>query len=144
MGAPRSPAVSTVAVVILVLVVLVVVGIAYYIAAPLGAGGTTTQSTQIVQVRIPEGAWNSSLSFTPATVTVVIGVNNTIQWKNFDTVAHTITSTSVPKGAQPFGSASNLVGPGQLFTITLDVPGTYQYACAIHPHMTGTIIVKEG
>jgi plastocyanin len=140
----RREGVSTAAIVILVMVVFVVVLISYYIVAPLGGAGSTTASNQVVQVRMPEGAWNSSLTFEPRTVTVVIGVNNTIQWKNFDSVGHTVTSISVPNGAQQFGSSSNLVAPGQAYTITLTVPGTYIYHCVIHPHMEGTIIVKEG
>jgi plastocyanin len=28
------------------------------------------------------------------------------------------------------------------FTFTLTTPGTYEYFCSLHPHMTGTIVVK--
>jgi len=140
----RSKGISTAALVLLVVVVAVAVAIAYYAIVPPGGGTPVSTTIQTVLIRIPEGAsGNESISFQPQTVTVVIGVNNTIQWKNFDSVAHTVTSTSVPKGAQPFGSASNLVAPGQAFTITLTVPGVYEYHCVIHPHMEGTIIVRQ-
>ena len=134
---------------IVIMALVIAAGVTYYALMP--TDGTTTPTTtggpiQTVQIRIPEGvAADQSLTFQPGTVTVVIGVNNTIQWKNFDSVSHTVASTSVPAGAQHFGSASNLIGPGQLFTLTLTVPGTYEYHCTIHPsHMVGTIIVKEG
>jgi plastocyanin len=28
------------------------------------------------------------------------------------------------------------------FSFTFDKPGTYRYFCSIHPHMTGTVVVK--
>ena len=143
--AARSRGISTAALVLLIVVVAIAVAAAYFAIVPPGGTAPTSVTIQTVQVKIPDGAaGDESLSFEPQVVTVVIGVNNTVQWKNFDSVAHTVTSTSVPSGAQPFGSASNLVEPGQAFTITFTVPGTYQYHCVIHPHMEGTIIVKEG
>ena len=144
MQARRGRGVSTAAIVLLVVVVAAAFVIAIYALAPFGTS-QTTGAIQTVLIRIPNGAGaNDSITFTPQTVTVVVDVNNTIQWKNFDTVSHTVTSTSVPKGATSFGSTSNLVGPGQLYTITLNVPGVYEYHCAIHSHMVGTIIVKSG
>ncbi len=145
MPASDSRGISVAALALLVAVVAVAVSIAYLAIVPPGGNTTPTVTIQTVEIRIPDGAaGNASLSFEPRVVTVVIGVNNTVQWRNFDSVAHTVTSTSVPTGAQAFGSASNLVEPGQEFTITFTVPGTYQYHCVIHPHMEGTIVVKEG
>ncbi len=92
-------------------------------------------------VIIPNGiATNQSLDFTPSTVRVVVGVNNTITWLNQDTKSqHTVVSQSVPGGAQSF---SAVIGSGQTFNTTLSIPGTYRYYCMWHPGwMKATIIV---
>ena len=53
--------------------------------------------------RTAQGASSSSgLNFSPDNVTVVIGVNNTVMWTNDDVALHTVTSSSVPAGAQSF------------------------------------------
>jgi plastocyanin len=84
----------------------------------------------------------TSPGFAPDTVTVVVGVNNTIVWTNNDIAAHTVTSTSIPTGAKTFDSA--IIAPGAFFTQTLTIPGTYHYICSLHGWMKGTIIVKSG
>ncbi len=30
----------------------------------------------------------------------------------------------------------------QKYTTVLERPGTYRYFCSLHPHMTGTIVVR--
>jgi len=95
----------------------------------------------VVNVLIPSGTGaSSSLNFSPNSVTVVIGVNNTVVWANDDATLHTVTSSSVPDGAQSFNDAS--LSPGSTFSVTFTVPGTYNYHCSIHSWMTGTVIVK--
>ena len=83
---------------------------------------------------------NESLNFQPASITVVIGVNNTVTWVDMDSIQHTVASTAVPAGAQKFDSG--ILNQGQAFTWTFTVPGTYHYDCTIHPDwMKGTIRV---
>jgi len=84
----------------------------------------------------------SAPGFGPDTVTVVVGVNNTIVWTNNDVAAHTVTSTTIPSGAKAFNSA--LMAPNAVYWQTLTVPGTYHYICSLHGWMKGTIIVKSG
>jgi plastocyanin len=105
-----------------------------------GGGGATAA----VQVVMPNGVGvRSSLNFLPSTITVVIGVNNTISWTNRDSADHTVTFTTVPSGVQRTSITNPDVGPGETFTITLTVAGTYQYHCSFHPGwMRGTVIVK--
>lgn len=77
----------------------------------------------------------NSPGFMPSTITVVIGVNNTVVWTNDDTAPHTVTAND--------GSfSSGNLNPGDSFTITFSTPGTYTYHCNYHPWMKGTIIVK--
>lgn len=122
-----------------VVIIIAVAAGAYYF---LSSGPRTAQVT--AKVAIPNGIGsNQALNFNPKTITVVVGVNNTIQWTNQDSAAHTVTSTSVPSGASSFDSGN--LNAGATFTVTLTTPGTYQYHCTIHPAwMTGTIIVKSG
>jgi plastocyanin len=104
---------------------------------------TTSGGLPAVQVSIYAGATDPSKSpgFTPDSITVVIGVNNTVTWTNNDSYPHTVTSNSAPSGAS-FDSGN--LGPGASFTFTFTIPGTYRYSCSYHSWMTGTIVVKAG
>ncbi len=105
------------------------------------SNGSSASSASGTRIAIPAGTGSDNgLNFSPATITVVVGVNNTITWTNNDSTVHTVTSTTVPEGVQPFNDAN--LGPGQSYSITLTVPGTYQYQCSIHSWMKATIIVK--
>src|SRR5467141_1355721 len=75
----------------------------------------------------------------PINITVTIGVNNTIEWVNKDTQAHTATSIVSPQGAS---FNSELILPGRTFSVTLTTLGTYRYTCAWHNWLAGQIIVK--
>ena len=98
----------------------------------------------VANIVMPPGVGaSSSLNFSPANATVVVGINNTVVWTNQDTAAHTVVSQSVPPGAQPF--KSGVLSKGDTFNVTLTVPGVYDYYCSIHPSwMKATIVVKGG
>jgi plastocyanin len=102
---------------------------------------STAEQNKTVQIVLPlDVGANESLNFQPARIGVVIGVNNTIVWKDLDGIQHTVKSTSVPPGAKPF--YSGIMNQGQSFTVTLTVPGLYKYDCSIHPDwMVGSIQV---
>jgi len=53
-----------------------------------------------VMVSIPSGAGLAAHApgYSPATITVVIGVNNTVTWANKDPVHHTVTPGNEPAG----------------------------------------------
>lgn len=100
--------------------------------APTVAGVTIINGAEIDQ---------SSPGFTPDSVTLVIGTNNTVKWTNTDIGSqHTVTSVTVPPGARLFDSGN--LNTGASFTYTFTLAGTYQYTCAYHPWMKGTIMVK--
>jgi len=117
-------------------------------AHPTSASGTVTSSATIpaaVDVQVPSGASDNqtsfgNLGFYPNAIRVVIGVNNTVVWTNNDAVMHTVTSLSIPTGAQAF---NDVLGPGSKYSLTFTVPGTYRYHCNIHPWMFGVIIVES-
>ncbi len=71
--------------------------------------------------------------FLPAALTVPAGT--TITWINRDDEPHTATSSE-----KVFASPG--LDAGETFSYTFSAPGTYTYRCALHPHMTGTIIVN--
>jgi len=93
-----------------------------------------------VHVRIgSSGAY--AFGFSPPSITVVIGVNNTVIWTNGTPVYHTVTSN--PGDPASFESNQNPgIAPGDSYQHTFTIPGTYSYHCIIHPYMMGKIIVK--
>jgi len=76
-----------------------------------------------------------NFAFGPAAITVAPGTK--VTWTNRDDEPHTVTSADDPK---VFRSAA--LDTNDSFSFTFDKPGTYRYFCSIHPHMTGTIVVK--
>jgi plastocyanin len=72
-------------------------------------------------------------TYTPAAVTVARGT--TVRWVNHDEEPHTVTSAT---GA--FASAGLVKDDS--FAQTFTTRGTYQYFCALHPHMKATVVVQ--
>lgn len=76
-----------------------------------------------------------NFSFSPAQLSVAAG--STVTWENHDDMPHTIVDDATPR---EFKSAP--LDSGDHFSQTFTKSGTYKYFCSIHPHMTGTIVVK--
>ena len=74
------------------------------------------------------------VAFEPESIEVPVGT--TVDWTNEDPLAHTVTASD---GAFDSGTMDG----GQTFSQTFDKPGTFDYFCAIHPSMTGTVTVSE-
>jgi amicyanin len=72
-------------------------------------------------------------AFAPQRVTVKVGT--TVTWINHDDIPHTVTSSSK-------SFKSNALDTKDKFSFTFTTPGTYEYFCSLHPHMTGTIVVE--
>jgi plastocyanin len=73
--------------------------------------------------------------FQPRTLTVPAGTK--VTWVNRDDVPHTATSTAKPRAFD-----SKTLDTDEQFAFVFATPGSYEYFCAVHPHMTGTVIVK--
>src|SRR5262249_62166366 len=71
--------------------------------------------------------------FTQPTLTVPVGT--TITWTNRDLDEHTVTAKD-----RLFSSRG--LDPGESFAYQFDAPSTYEYFCALHPYMTGRVIVQ--
>ena len=56
-------------------------------------------------------------------------------WVNRDEEPHNVVSPD-----RVFRSKA--IDGGEKFTTVFDKPGTYNYLCAVHPHMRGTIVVQ--
>jgi plastocyanin len=109
------------------------------------SGGGGTSPVAGIKVILPNGVnLNHALDFTPSTVVLVIGVNNSVTWVNQDTTDHTATFTTVPSGVTASSVSASDIPPGTSFgPVTFTVAGTYDYHCQFHPGwMRGTIIVK--
>ena len=96
----------------------------------------------------PDG---SAVWFDPVGVWVRLG--ESVRWTNRD-AGNVHTSTAyhpanesrplrIPRGAQPWNSDYLL--PGELFLVTPEVPGVYDYFCIPHEHagMVGRLVVAE-
>ncbi len=97
------------------------------------------QSPNTVQVSIDAGSGvNTNLpGYTPADITVVIGVNNTVVWANNDDMPHTVTALD-----GSFDSAN--LNPGKSFVHTFTNSGVFAYTCTYHRWMNGTVTVLGG
>lgn len=90
--------------------------------------------------------------YDPLTVTLVIGVNNTVVFTNEDAAFHSATAAS--NDPAPFDSRclDGIGAPcpagqgpgGSTYQFTFTVPGTYTYHCIYHTWMQGKIIVLAG
>ncbi|MGA8614965.1 MAG: cupredoxin family copper-binding protein [Xanthobacteraceae bacterium] len=109
------------------------------IAAALGAVCAPVLAPIVLPARAQSAAAAHSVSidnftFNPATLTVKAGT--TVTWTNKDDIPHGIASSN-----NAF-TRSKAMDTDDSFSLTFTTPGTYQYFCYIHPHMTGTIVVQ--
>jgi plastocyanin len=74
-------------------------------------------------------------SFQYSVPALTIPPGTTVTWTNFDVEPHTVTARN-----RAFNSPG--LETGDTFAFRFDTPGTYAYYCALHPHMTGQIVVQ--
>jgi plastocyanin len=72
-------------------------------------------------------------AFAPQRVTVKAGT--TVAWINDDDIPHTVASSTKLFKSKPLDTEDK-------FSFTFTTPGSYEYFCSIHPHMTGAIVVE--
>lgn len=74
-------------------------------------------------------------NFTFKSQVMTVKPGTTVTWTNADDIPHTVTSSSgVFK--------SKVLDSGDKFSFTFAKVGQFGYFCSLHPHMTGTVIVK--
>jgi plastocyanin len=74
-------------------------------------------------------------SFTFVPQRIIVKAGTTVTWINEDDIPHTVTSSS-----KLFKSKALDTKDKCSFTFT--TPGSYEYFCSIHPHMTGALVVE--
>jgi plastocyanin len=109
------------------------------IAASLGAACAPVVAPIVLPARAQSATAANGISidnftFNPPTLTVKAGT--TVTWTNKDDIPHGIAS------ANNAFARSKALDTDDSFSFTFTTPGTYQYFCYIHPHMTGTIVVQ--
>jgi plastocyanin len=121
----------------------VVAAIAAFVGVHLISASASTPPIEVKMVDMPA-------TFQPAKLSIKVG--ETVEWKNVGNSVHHASSdpstavnpaeVSNPAGAKPFDSG--FLQPGQSFTYTFTVPGTYKYICAPHETsgMLGEVVVK--
>jgi plastocyanin len=145
-----------------IIIVLVIAGalLGYYQAIYYPKFHTTTTIAVVpadpfnATVTIPHGAANANATypgFLPDNITVIIGYNATVIWRNNDTgVQHTVTSrgNSPDPRFDAFGPQTqpyNVINPpgqaGDTLNFTFTIAGNYPYYCSFHPNMQGVVHV---
>lgn len=100
-----------------------------YASGPSSDGGDafdTTVAVATAAITIQDFAFGDPITVATGQEVVVT---------NSDGLAHTWTSTDA------VFDSSSIAGGGGLFTFTFDEAGEYDFFCAIHPSMTGSITV---
>jgi amicyanin len=66
---------------------------------------------------------------------LVVKAGTTVTWQNDDDIPHTVVAS---------GKAfrSKTLDTEDKYAFTFTAPGTYEYFCSLHPHMTGSIVVE--
>ena len=75
----------------------------------------------------------ANFTFMPAEITIAPG--ESVTWTNDDGAPHGLVYEDGAKGV-------DLLLPRASFSRQFDRPGTYDYSCAVHPYMTGRVVVR--
>lgn len=103
------------------------------VAARAGGGGGCFADTATERTGTDVGY----VGMCPRPTVLHVTVGQTVTWKNFDDLDHTVTSG--------FGNwASETLRPNATFSHRFDQAGTFTYYCMLHPNMGGVIDVRGG
>jgi amicyanin len=106
------------------------------IAAGLGAATAPLVAAIVLPVSAqdaPGAVGIDNFTFNPQKMTVKAGTS--VTWTNKDDIPHAIAAVS-----KQFKSKA--LDTGDAYSFAFTTPGTYEYFCSLHPHMTGTIVVE--
>ena len=92
------------------------------------AAWAANSSAQIVNCPPASGC------FSPNPITIKVG--DTVSWTNNGSVTHTATSNTGAWDTGPIASGASSSA------VSFNTTGSFAYHCAIHPSMTGTVIVS--
>jgi plastocyanin len=106
-------------------------------AAALAASAMMMLTVSAITRAAPAGAAAAGPidNFTFKAPVTTVKVGTTVTWINGDDIPHTVVSKDgVFK--------SKVLDTGDHFSFTFAKAGQFGYYCSLHPHMTGTIVVK--
>jgi plastocyanin len=105
-------------------------------ASALAAGALMMSvAADIARAAPPAPAAVTIGNFTFKNPTLTVKPGTTVTWTNADDIPHTVVSKD---GA----FKSKVLDTGDRFSFTFAKAGQFGYFCSLHPHMTGTVIVK--
>src|SRR2546422_4910948 len=105
----------------------VAIALAAAVLAPAAIFPTASVQAAETEVNIDQ------FTFYPQHITVKAGT--TVTWTNEDDVPHTVASSSKLFKSKALDTKDK-------FSFTFATPGTYEYFCSLHPHMTAAIVVE--
>jgi plastocyanin len=91
-------------------------------------GSAATSAAQII------GCTATTWCFSPNPIVVTAG--SSVTWTNNTGVTHTATSDTAAWTTGNIGAGATSAA------VTFNTPGSFAYHCAIHPFMTGTVVVN--
>ena len=105
------------------------------VAAVLGAAVATATALVLPAAAddAPRAVTIDNFTFNPQRLTIKTG--STVTWTNKDDIPHALASVGALFRSKALDTDDN-------YSFTFTTPGTYQYFCSLHPHMTGTIVVE--
>jgi len=98
---------------------------AFAAVAAIALGAAAPVPTAVVKI--------GNFTFSPQVLTVAPGT--TVTWDNEDDTPHTVV-------ANDKSFRSKAMDTDERYSMTFAKPGTYDYFCSLHPHMTAKIVVK--
>lgn len=131
------------------------IAIASYSMNYLQSTAQPVKSPVVAKIELPEGSWEieSGKNFEPRVITVVLGVNNTVQWVNSDFGLTFIEAdnesdpafyavTEIKQDARLTDvSLPNVLKTGESFEYTFTTPGEFGYHGK--PWQRGTVVVLD-
>ena len=98
---------------------------------------TATAAPPAAEERLPDSAEVSIVDFAFEPTPVRLAVGGTVTWRHNGIAPHTVSASD---GAFDSG----VLKSAGVFSHQFDQAGTYQYVCAFHPQMVGTVEVSDG
>ena len=96
------------------------------LGAMLALGGVAAQdATNVITI--------DNFTFSPKELTVAVGT--TVKWVNHDDIPHLVVEKKTT-------FRSKALDTDDSYSYTFTSAGTFDYFCALHPHMVGQVIVK--
>ena len=150
---------STGSILFVAIVVVTAVGLGYYQFQFLPAVIASEKESNIippellpqvnVTISMVDGSFDPSQedNFLPKSPLLLLGFNNSVVWRNIDTVAHTVTHDPSGTADPKFDKDAydlNWLQPEDEWVFIFTKAGDYPYQCTPHPWMKGSVIVQSG